>query len=114
LARCSPTRLRQRLDVAELNERGAQIVISQHPRRSAPLPSTSSFTKPVTSSKTSSATQGIALRADKTDQSFKAMIRLAAASSIRDESQQALVRSLGPPSAVQRESGALQTSCGIG
>ena len=37
MARCSRQGLRQRLDHHELNKRGAQIVISQHPRRSAPL-----------------------------------------------------------------------------
>src|SRR5580704_15054691 len=52
--------------IAELNERGAKIVISQHPRRAQPLAIDAEM-------------YSIALRADKTDQSFAAMIHLAAA-----------------------------------
>ncbi len=70
--------------IAELDERGAKIVISQHPRRiPAARQSTSRCTNGVTSSKTSSASSRSSnaspLRADKTDQSFAAMIHLAAA-----------------------------------
>ena len=69
--------------VAELNERGAKIVISQHPRRSQPLTIDSEIYKwrhlienffgKLKEFKR------IALRADKTDQSFTAMTYLAAA-----------------------------------
>jgi transposase len=69
--------------IAELNERGAQIVISQHPRRSKPIEIDleiykwrhliENFFCKLKDFKR------IALRADKTDQSFEAAIYLAAA-----------------------------------
>lgn len=68
---------------AELNERGAKVVISQHPARSQPLRIDlelykwrhliENFFCKLKEFKR------IALRADKTDQSFEAMIYLAAA-----------------------------------
>jgi transposase len=68
--------------VAELNERGARIVISQHPRRAQPLPIDAElyrwrhlienfFCK-------LKEFKRIAMRSDKTDQSFSALIYLAA------------------------------------
>ena len=69
--------------IAELNERGAKIVISQRPKRKAPLAIDldvykwrhliENFFCKLKEFK------HIALRADKTDQSFAAMIHLAAA-----------------------------------
>jgi transposase len=69
--------------VAELNERGAKIVISQHPRRLQPLDIDAEIYKwrhlvenffcKLKEFKR------IAMRADKTDQSFAAMIYVAAA-----------------------------------
>ena len=69
--------------VADLNERGATVVISQHPRRARPLPLDRELYKwrhlienffcKLKEFKR------IAMRADKTDQSFSAMIYLAAA-----------------------------------
>jgi transposase len=69
--------------VADLNERGAKIVISQHPRRSRPLPFDAEMYKwrhlienffcKLKEFKR------IAMRADKTDQSFRAFIHLVAA-----------------------------------
>ena len=69
--------------IADLNARGAKIVISQHPRRAVPLPIDADIYKwrhlienffgKLKKFKR------IAMRADKTDQSFKAMIYLAAA-----------------------------------
>src|SRR6478609_213801 len=69
--------------IAELNERGAKIVISQHPRRASPLPIDAEIYKwrhlienffcKLKEFKR------IAMRADKTDQSFAANIHLAAA-----------------------------------
>ena len=69
--------------IADLNERGAKIVISQHPRRIAPLKIDlemykwrhliENFFCKLKEFKR------IALRADKTDQSFAAMIHLAGA-----------------------------------
>jgi transposase len=69
--------------VADLNERGAKIVISQHPRRSVPLQIDTEIYKwrhlienffcKLKEFKR------IAMRACKTDKSFKAMIYLAAA-----------------------------------
>jgi transposase len=69
--------------VADLNERGAKIVISQHPRRALPLPLDADLYKwrhlvenffcKLKEFKR------IAMRSDKTDQSFKAMIYLVAA-----------------------------------
>lgn len=69
--------------IADLNERGAKVVISQHPRRSSPLPLDKElykwrhlienfFVK-------LKEFKRIAMRADKTDESFKAMIYLVAA-----------------------------------
>jgi transposase len=69
--------------IADLNERGAKIVISQHPRRAKPLPIDAEMYKwrhlienffcKLKEFKR------IAMRADKTDQSFNAIIHLAAA-----------------------------------
>ena len=69
--------------IAELNERGAKIVISQHPRRARPIAIDAEIYKwrhlienyfcKLKEFKR------IALRADKTDQSFAAMIYVAAA-----------------------------------
>ncbi len=69
--------------IAELNERGAKIVISQHQRRTAKRPFDAEIYKwrhlienffcKLKEFKR------IAMRADKTDQSFKAFIHLAAA-----------------------------------
>lgn len=69
--------------IADLNERGAKVVISQHPRRTKPLPVDAEMYKwrhlienffcKLKEFKR------IALRADKTDQSFSAFIHLAAA-----------------------------------
>lgn len=69
--------------IAELNERGAKIVISQHPRRATPLPLDremykwrhliENFFGKLKEFKR------IAMRADKTDQSFSAIIHLATA-----------------------------------
>jgi len=69
--------------ITELNERGAQIVISQHPRRSTPLAIDKELYKARHLienffGKLKEFTR-IAMRADKTDQSFTAMIHLAAA-----------------------------------
>jgi len=69
--------------VADLNQRGARIVISQHPRRARPLPLDAevykwrhlieNFFQKLKEFKR------IAMRADKTDHAFSAMIYLAAA-----------------------------------
>ena len=69
--------------IADLNERGAKIVISQHPRRASPLSLDTELYKwrhlienffgKLKEFKR------IAMRADKTDQSFAAIIHLAAA-----------------------------------
>jgi len=69
--------------IADLNERGAKIVISQHPRRTKPFPLDlemykwrhliENFFCKLKEFKR------IAMRADKTDESFKAIIHLAAA-----------------------------------
>ncbi|HEY9346241.1 MAG TPA: IS5 family transposase [Inquilinus sp.] len=69
--------------IADLNQRGAKIVISQHPRRKQPLPIDTEIYKwrhlienffcKLKEFKR------IAMRADKTDQSFSAFIHLAAA-----------------------------------
>ena len=69
--------------IADLNERGAKVVISQHPRRTKPLKIDAEMYKwrhlienffcKLKEFKR------IALRADKTDHSFAAMINLAAA-----------------------------------
>jgi transposase len=69
--------------IAELDERGAKVVISQHPRRATPRPIDAEvykwrhlienfFCK-------LKEFKRIAMRSDKTDQSFSAMIHLAAA-----------------------------------
>src|ERR1700704_2600501 len=73
--------------IANLNERGAKIVISQHPRRTTPLQIDTEMYKwrhlienffcKLKEFKR------IAMRADKTDQSFQAMIHLAPASCSR-------------------------------
>ncbi len=69
--------------IADLDERGAKVVISQHPRRAKPLPFDAEMYKwrhlienffcKLKEFKR------IAMRADKTDQSFNAIIHLAAA-----------------------------------
>ena len=69
--------------IAELNDRGAKVVISQHPRRSQPIAIdlevykwrhlVENFFCKLKEFKR------IAMRSDKTDQSFSAMIHLAAA-----------------------------------
>ena len=69
--------------ITELDARGAKVVISQHPRRASPLPLDAEmyqwrhlienfFCK-------LKEFKRIAMRSDKTDQSFSAMIHLAAA-----------------------------------
>ncbi|MFT4014373.1 MAG: hypothetical protein QM682_13415 [Paracoccus sp. (in: a-proteobacteria)] len=68
---------------ADLDERAAKVVISQHPRRARPLP----FDRGIYKWRhlienffcTLNKFKRIAMRADKTDQSFAAMIHLAAA-----------------------------------
>ena len=69
--------------VADLNERGAKVVISQHPRRTKPLKIDAEMYKwrHLIENFFCKLKQfkRIALRADKTDQSFEAMIYLAAA-----------------------------------
>ena len=69
--------------IADLNERGAKVVIAQHPRRACPLPIDAALYKwrhlienffgKIKEFKR------IAMRADKTDQSFCAALYLAAA-----------------------------------
>ena len=69
--------------IADLDERGAKIVISQHPRRAQPL----SIDKEMYKWRhlienlfgKLKEFKRIAMRADKTDQSFSAMIHIAAA-----------------------------------
>ena len=85
--------------IANLNERGAKIVISQHPRRALPLRLDTELYKwrhlienffcKLKEFKR------IAMRADKTDQSFAAIIHLAAAVINSDKSQQALGKDRG-------------------
>jgi transposase len=69
--------------VTSLHERGAKIVISQHPRRAAPLKIDAEIYKWRHLIENFFAKlkefKRIAMRADKTDQSFSAMIYLAAA-----------------------------------
>jgi transposase len=69
--------------IAQLNERGAKIVISQHPRRAQPLPIDADIYKWRHLIENFFAKlkefKRIAMRADKTDQSFAALIYLAAA-----------------------------------
>ena len=80
--------------IADLDARGAKVVISQHPRRAKPLAIDvemykwrhliENFFGRLKEFKR------IAMRADKTDQSFASMIHLAAAVINSDESQQTL------------------------
>jgi len=69
--------------IADLNERGAKVVISQHPRRAIPLQIDTEMYKWRHLIENCFCKlkefKRIALRADKTDQSFKAMIYLASA-----------------------------------
>jgi transposase len=69
--------------IAELDTRGAKAVISQHPRRTQPLPLDEEMCKWRHSIENFFCKlkdfKRIALRADKTDQSFAANIHLAAA-----------------------------------
>ena len=69
--------------VADLNERGAKIVISQHPRRAMPLPLDAEMYKwrhlVENFFGKLKEFKRIAMRACKTDRSFEAMIYLAAA-----------------------------------
>src|SRR6202049_227679 len=69
--------------IADLNERGAKIVISQHPRRASPLPIDAEIYKWRHLIENFFAKlkefKRIAMRADKTDQSFAANILLAEA-----------------------------------
>lgn len=69
--------------IAELNERGAKIVISQHPRRAQPLPIDAEIYKSRHLIENFFCKlkefKRIAMRSDKTDQSFTAMIQLATA-----------------------------------
>lgn len=69
--------------IAHLNERGAKIVISQHPRRAKPLPLDTEMYKSRHLIENCFCKlkefKRIAMRADKTDQSFTANIYLAAA-----------------------------------
>src|SRR5215207_9937731 len=69
--------------IADLNERGAKVVISQHPRRTKPLKIDAEMYKWRHLIENFFCTlkefKRIALRADKTDHSFAAMIYLAAA-----------------------------------
>jgi transposase len=69
--------------IAKLNERGAKIVISQHPRRTKPIAIDTEIYKWRHLIENYFAKlkefKRIAMRADKTDRSFKALIYLAAA-----------------------------------
>ena len=69
--------------IAELNERGAKIVISQHPRRTKPIAIDTEIYKWRHLIENFFAKlkefKRIAMRAEKTDQSFSALIYLAAA-----------------------------------
>jgi transposase len=69
--------------IAELNERGAKIVISQHPRRTKPIAIDTEIYKWRHLIENFFAKlkefKRIAMRADKTDRSFKVLIYLAAA-----------------------------------
>jgi transposase len=69
--------------IAELDERGAKIVISQHPRRALPLRLDTELYKwrhPIENFFCKlKEFKRIAMRADKTDQNFAAIIHLAAA-----------------------------------
>lgn len=69
--------------IADLNDRGAKIVIAQHPRRTKPLPLDAEMYKWRHLIETFFCKlkefKRIAMRADKTDTSFNAIIHLAAA-----------------------------------
>ena len=69
--------------IAELNERGAKVVISQHPRRARPLKIDSEINKWRHLIENFFAKlkefKRIAMRSDKTDRSFAAMIHLVTA-----------------------------------
>src|SRR6266481_2405275 len=69
--------------IADLNQRGAKIVISQHPRRTSPLPIDADIYKWRHLIENFFGRlkefKRIAMRADKTDLSFKAIVYLAAA-----------------------------------
>ena len=67
--------------IAELDARGAKIVISQHPRRARPLASEMYKWRHLIENFFGKLKEfkRIAMRADKTDQSFAAMINIAAA-----------------------------------
>jgi transposase len=69
--------------ITDLNERGAKAVIAQHPRRSSPLPIDAEMYKWRHLIENFFCRlkefKRIAMRADKTDQSFAAFIHLAAA-----------------------------------
>ena len=69
--------------IADLDRRGAKVVIAQHPRRTAPLQIDTEMYKGRHLIENFFCKlkefKRIAMRADKTDQSFKAMIYLAAA-----------------------------------
>jgi transposase len=69
--------------IADLNQRGAKIVISQHPRRTSPLPIDAEIYKWRHLIENFFGRlkefKRIAMRADKTDLSFKAIVYLAAA-----------------------------------
>jgi len=68
--------------IADLNERGAKVVIAQHPRRMTPLDiDREMYTgrHPIETFCKLKEFKRVALRADKTDQSFAAMIHIAAA-----------------------------------
>src|SRR3546814_14746552 len=64
--------------IADLNERGAKIVISQHPRRAKPLPLDAEMYKWRHLMENFFCKlkefKRIAMRADKTDQTFKAIV----------------------------------------
>jgi transposase len=67
--------------IADLDARGAKVVIAQHPRRSSPLAIDTEMYKwrhLIENFCKLKEFKRIALRADKTDQSFAAMIYLAA------------------------------------
>ena len=67
--------------ITDLNERGAKAVIAQHPRRSSPLPIDAEMYKwrhLIENFCRLKEFKRIAMRADKTDQSFAAFIHLVA------------------------------------
>jgi hypothetical protein len=69
--------------IAELNERGAEVAIAPHPRRTKPLDigrAMDEWRHPIENfSCKPREFERVALRRDKTDESFAGMIRLAAA-----------------------------------